>query len=215
MLDSIEAIIADYDFVVAKDKILEFYFGPPYRLLRQISPELTESIVSIPSKVRAVRICELLTERLFLNLPFFDGNHITLVDPLLVKAYSQQGKIGIVSRRYRRRQIEPNLERFGYRNSISVIVGTEDVGLFGTSRKEYIPRCMEMLDKLPGRILFMGDSPEDLRIAKECGAKTCGITGGYHSENSLQRVNPEYGVSTAQKVLKMRVNGTNPQTTYN
>ena len=215
MVDSIKAVIADYDFVIARDETLVRCFGPPYRLLREISPELTESIVSVPSKVHAVRICELLIERLFLNLPFFDGNHIPLVNPLLVKAYSQQGGIGIVSRRYRRRQIEPNLGKFGYRDFVSAIVGTEDVGLFGTSKKEYIPRCMEMLDIPPAHILFMSDSPEDLRIAKECGAKTCAITGGYHSENSLRRVNPEYSVSRAQKAFEMLVNGTNPQTIYN
>ena len=215
MLDEIDGVIADYDFVVAEDRTLVRYFGPPYRVLRQISLELTESIVSVPSKVRAVRICELLIERLFLNLPFLDGNHIPLVDPLLVEAYGRQGGIGSVSRRYRRRQIEPNLGKFGYRDFVSAIVGTEDVGLFGTSKKEYIPRCMEMLDIPPAHILFMGDSPEDLRIAKECGARTCTITGGYHSENSLQRVNPKYSVSRAQKAFEMLVNGTNPQTIYN
>jgi len=215
LLEGIEGVVLDYDFVVAEDGLLRSYFGPPYRALRQVSPDLTEFLVSLPSKFRLLRMVELLTERLLFSTPIFRGHHMSLIDRTLVEAYSERGKIGIVSRRYRRRQIEPNLGKFGYRDSVSAIVGTEDVGLFGTSKKEYIPRCMEMLDIPPAHILFMGDSPEDIRIAKECGAKTCAITGGYHSKNSLQRVNPEYIVSRAQKAFEMLVNGTNPQTIYN
>lgn len=213
MLDSIDGVVLDYDFVVAVDDFLTRYFGPPYRMLRQISPELTESIVSLPSKIRAVRMVELLTERLFFSIPIFDGHHIPLVDPSLFKAYHQKGgKIGIVSRRFRR-QVEPKLEEFGYRDFVSEVVGTEDVGFFRTIKKAHIPRCMEMLDIPPPHLLFMGDSPEDIRVAKECGARTCGITGGYHSERSLQRVKPEYGLSRAQTIFK-ELGGTVYQPSY-
>ena len=214
MLEGIEGVVLDYDFVVAKDDFLERYFGPPYRTLRQVSPDLTEFLVSFPSKSRLLRMGELLTERLLFSIPIFNGHHISLLDPALVEAYSEIGKIGIVSRRHRRRQIEPKLEEFGYRGCVSVVVGTEDVGFFGTGRKEYIPRCMEMINIPPANLLFVGDSPEDIQVARECGAKTCGVTGGYHSETSLQRVNPTYGLSRARGIFKMLIDETVYQPTY-
>ena len=214
MLEGIEGVVLDYDFVVAEDGLLRSYFGPPYRALRQVTPDLTEFLVSLPSKFRLLRMAELLTERLLFSIPIFRGHHTSLIDRTLVEAYSERGKIGIVSRRYRKKQIEPNLKEFGYRDCVPVVVGSEDVGFFGTTRKKYIPRCMEMLDIPPAHILFMGDSPEDIQVAKECGAKTCGITGGYHSGTSLQRVNPEYGLSRAQKMFEMLIGETVYQPTY-
>lgn len=204
-LAEIKAVATDFDFVLAEPYFTR-YLKHLHRLLRKVSPEFTEWLVSLPSKIYALRLLEYMTERALLNNPVFNGNHSPLVNPLTLYDYSERGLIGCFTRGPKE-PFERKLVELGYRGSMTVVVGSEDVGFIGTTRKEYIPECINRLGVPPHHVLVMSDSPSDLIKARDNGARICGVPSGYHSIEALERVRPEFGVRPTQQVFEMLLYG--------
>ncbi|MEM5805649.1 MAG: HAD hydrolase-like protein [Candidatus Aenigmatarchaeota archaeon] len=202
LLINIEAIATDFDFVLGKPSWVR-YLRILYRTLKRTNPEITESLLSLPSNFLLLRILEYFAERVLLNFSLFDGRHSPLVNPLLLKSYSKYGLIGVFSRRSTK-QLQKKLDELGYIDFIYACVGSDD--MVSTIRKEYISKCIERLGVPPKSILVMSDSPSDLQKARnEYGAKICAVPTGYHSIESLKRLNPDF-LMNAQSVFETLLN---------
>lgn len=201
MLSSVRAFATDYDFGLMYDRQLVSYLGGAYRALRKINTKLTEGLVSLPNRSHALRLLEYLAEGTLLNPRIFHSHPVPLANPFLVGVFSRYAPTGVFSRRFNQ-QIEDGLNQGGYRPHIKVVVGRDDVGI-GVTRKEYIPECICRLGVEPRSVLVASDSPSDLIKAKSVGAITCGIPGGYHSKESLEKTKPDFGVRPINEILSM------------
>ena len=85
----------------------------------------------------------------------------------------------------------PFLDRWGVRHLFSGIVGREDV----ESRKphpEPVLKCLGHLELQASEVMYIGDSPIDIRAGKAAGAYTAGVLTGTSPHDVLLREDPDH-----------------------
>jgi HAD superfamily hydrolase (TIGR01509 family) len=85
----------------------------------------------------------------------------------------------------------PFLDRWGVRRLFSGIVGREDV----QSRKphpEPVLKCLGHLGLDPHEVVYVGDSPIDIRAGKAAGSYTVGVLTGTSPHEVLHREDPDH-----------------------
>jgi HAD superfamily hydrolase (TIGR01509 family) len=85
----------------------------------------------------------------------------------------------------------PFLDRWGVRHLFSGIIGREDV----ESRKphpEPILKCVHLLQLQPHEIVYVGDSPIDIRAGKAAGSYTVGVLTGTSHHEALHPEEPDH-----------------------
>jgi HAD superfamily hydrolase (TIGR01509 family) len=85
----------------------------------------------------------------------------------------------------------PFLDRWGVRHLFHGIVGREDV----QSRKpdpEPVRKCLNHLQLEPHEVVYIGDSPIDIRAGKAAGAYTVGVLTGTSPPEVLQHEKPDH-----------------------
>jgi phosphoglycolate phosphatase len=77
------------------------------------------------------------------------------------------------------------LEGLDIANRFSIILGGDSI----QNRKpdpESLLKAMDICGALPSETAMIGDSPVDIQAGKAAGVTTCGILGGYRSEEELR-----------------------------
>ena len=100
-------------------------------------------------------------------------------------------------------EIVEQLGRLGIESYFQAVLAHQDTNSTATGNNK-VGRVKEYLTKnsyAPGQIVVIGDSPEDMHIGREIGAKTIGITDGYFSLNRLRASQPDYLVTNLYRVI--------------
>jgi HAD superfamily hydrolase (TIGR01509 family) len=85
----------------------------------------------------------------------------------------------------------PFLDRWGVRQLFSGIIGREDV----ESRKphpEPVIKCLGLLQLDPHEVVYIGDSPIDIRAGKAAGSYTVGVLTGTSHHEALHPEGPDH-----------------------
>lgn len=97
--------------------------------------------------------------------------------------------IGIVTSK-RRPMAERGLKVTGLDRYVETIVAFEDT-VAHKPEPEPVQTAIGALDIYPGEVLFVGDSPYDIRCGKNAGVKTAGVTWGVTTEKVLALEEPD------------------------
>ncbi len=123
------------------------------------------------------------------DLVMLEGIHLfDSVKPTVKTLLSAGLSLGIVSTKYRRR-IEAVLAREGLSDAFTVIVGGEDV----TAHKPdptSLNAALARLGRIPGDVLYIGDSVVDAETARAAGVPFVGVLSGVTSRDALAAYRP-------------------------
>lgn len=99
----------------------------------------------------------------------------------------------ILSNHLRAEIVDP-LKRLGIEDYFEAVLAHQDTEstAIGNNKVGRIKEYLARGSYSPSEILIVGDSPEDVNIGKEVGAKTIGITRGYFSLDRLKASRPDY-----------------------
>jgi HAD superfamily hydrolase (TIGR01509 family) len=89
-----------------------------------------------------------------------------------------------------RKRVLGELTRHGLARHFPVLVSGSD----GMARKPHPEALLAALSRIevpPGRAVYVGDSPEDIEMARNAGAWSIGIPGGFPNTAALQRSQPD------------------------
>lgn len=82
------------------------------------------------------------------------------------------------------------LDRLRMLHHFEVRVGPEDVK-HPKPHPEPLLKALERLDLAPERVVYLGDTPLDVKAAAAAGIRCVGLTTGYASEDELRDSNPD------------------------
>lgn len=85
----------------------------------------------------------------------------------------------------------PFLDQWGVRHLFTGIIGREDV----ESRKphpEPVLKCLRLLQLEPREVVYIGDSPVDIRAGKAAGSYTVGVLTGTSQHDALHPEGPDH-----------------------
>lgn len=125
-------------------------------------------------------------------LAFFDAENVGLLDGAreLVESLSATGlRLGIVTTGHRER-VQKELLRHGIAELIEQCVFGSDV----RRRKpdpEGLLLCLDRMNVPVGEAVFVGDSPEDILMARRAGVRSIGVCGGYPNREALLAAQPD------------------------
>jgi pyrophosphatase PpaX len=122
----------------------------------------------------------------------------------VVGALRGQGvPVGIVTSK-RHGMAERTLERCGFGGMYDVLVGADDVAR-GKPDPEPVLLALHRLDLVDAaaRVLFVGDSPYDMRAGRAAGSRTAGVLWGPFRRDVLQAEQPDYLVSAPGDLLAL------------
>jgi len=106
-----------------------------------------------------------------------------------VNALAWRYPLGIVSSGTRSR-IRRQMQRFGWARTFAVCICNED-----SPRRKPHPAALQLalarLHALPSQIIYVGDSPEDVEMARRAGARAIGIFGPFPNHARLHAAGPE------------------------
>ncbi|MBI3304158.1 MAG: HAD family hydrolase [Deltaproteobacteria bacterium] len=85
----------------------------------------------------------------------------------------------------------PFLDRWGVRHLFSGIVGREDVEV-RKPHPEPVLKCLGHLGLDPHEVVYIGDSPIDIRAGKAAGSYTVGVLTGTSPRDVLHREDPDH-----------------------
>lgn len=105
---------------------------------------------------------------------------------------------------------ERALERCGIRRHFGVIITPEDVTR-GKPDPEPVLAAMERLGaRDAARVLFIGDSPFDIRAGNAAGVRTAAALWGPFKREALEPAAPTYWLETAGDIARLAVQGSVP-----
>ncbi len=94
-------------------------------------------------------------------------------------------------------------EKAGIKHCLDVIIGSDMVGAFKPA-PDTVYKCLEILgtDRGP-QVLVAGDAEGDIGMGNNAGATTCAVTWGAHDAQRLSTQNPDFIVSSMEKMLEV------------
>lgn len=95
------------------------------------------------------------------------------------------------------------LQRLGLQSYFKEVLAHQDTGstAAGNNKVGRIKEYLTHTNYSSSEIAVVGDSPEDIGIGKEIGAKTIGITDGYFSLDRLNEAKPDYLITQLNQVI--------------
>ncbi len=89
-----------------------------------------------------------------------------------------------------RTRVTGELERHGLARHFATLVCGSD-GLAKKPHPEALLLALERMKVPPARAVYVGDSPEDIEMARSAGAHSIGVPGGFPNAESLERSRPD------------------------
>ncbi|RLI00409.1 hypothetical protein DRO38_06520 [Candidatus Bathyarchaeota archaeon] len=102
------------------------------------------------------------------------------------------------------RAMDEALRKFGLKGYFEVVI-TRDSGFPMKPRPQGLRYIFEVSGLPTGRVLFIGDSLDDLRAAKAAGLKVIIITGGEDDQRAIRRYRPDFMVSNFHQIKDLIV----------
>ncbi len=68
---------------------------------------------------------------------------------------------------------------------------------------EPLLKAIEMLDSIPQKTFYCGDTPQDIVQGKRAGVKTIGLTTGLHTKAELEKEKPDFVFDNIDVVLSL------------
>lgn len=81
--------------------------------------------------------------------------------------------------------------------------------VFGCDVKQKKPHpealllCLERIGTSPGEAVYVGDSPEDIEMAKAAGVRSIGVAGGYPNRELLEASRPDSFAHSLRHVIEV------------
>lgn len=103
----------------------------------------------------------------------------------------------------RREMALRTLASCGLADAWDFLVGGDEVER-GKPDPEPVRRALDALGlEAPGRVLFVGDSPWDIRAGRAAGTRTAGVTWGPYARTVLEAEGPDFLVGRAGELLEL------------
>jgi HAD superfamily hydrolase (TIGR01509 family) len=96
----------------------------------------------------------------------------------------------------------PFLDRWRVRHLFHGIVGREDVEI-RKPHPEPIQKCLGHLRLVPREVLYIGDSPIDIRAGKAAGTHTAGVLTGTSTYEVMQAQEPDHILPSVAELLQI------------
>ncbi len=99
-------------------------------------------------------------------------------------------------------QIVKHLKRLRIENYFDTVIGNEQTYqvLFKRSKGDKLKDYLKTNNVKPSEILVVGDTVEEIEIARELGAISVAITNGYNSTKRLKSKKPDYLLNDLRKI---------------
>jgi len=117
----------------------------------------------------------------------------------------QQSIDSIILSNHIQPEILVQLQRLDFEQYFQNILAHQDISSTskGNNKVQRIHTYLGEHSYGPSEIVVIGDSPEDVGIGKEIGAKTIGITEGYFSISRLRASQPDYIIGSLDQVVEI------------
>lgn len=124
---------------------------------------------------------------------------------VLERLAGEGSRLGVVTSK-RREMALRTLDVSGIGDLVEALVAADDVTR-GKPDPEPVEQALELLDVAAqrDRVLFVGDSPFDLRAGRGAGVRTAGALWGPFPRNVLEREGPDHLVAALGEVVDLRV----------
>jgi phosphoglycolate phosphatase len=93
--------------------------------------------------------------------------------------------------------IDASLEKLGITDYFRDVLGSD----FGLSKEKKIRHAMDLFQVEPQRTYYIGDTAGDIKEARLAGSKTVAVTWGWHTRETLEKVNPDYLLDSPELLM--------------
>jgi pyrophosphatase PpaX len=198
LADTVELILRSYRHT------MQTHLGAPLpdeRWLATIgTPLRTQLLAFARDEVEAAAMLETYTI-------FQRGVHDEMVRPfpgaatVLAGLRARGARLAVVTSK-RNEVARRTLEVCGLWGSVELLVGADDVTL-GKPDPEPVHRALDALGlrERAGEVLFVGDSPFDLRAGRAAGTRTAAVSWGAFGRAALEGEGPDYFLDTLDELL--------------
>jgi HAD superfamily hydrolase (TIGR01549 family) len=107
--------------------------------------------------------------------------------------------LGIVTSGTRSR-VHREMNALGLDGVFRVVVCSEDVA-YRKPHPEGLEKAIAQIGKLPEFCCYVGDSPDDMEMAKRAQVRTIGIHSNYPNSRKLMNSNPDYCINSLAQLL--------------
>jgi len=134
-------------------------------------------------------------EKLIVDVDFRPGGRSVL--DFVLKA----GAFNLILSNHLTDVIEKDLQRLGKRDAFQHILAWPDRrAQFRTPKGSLLAAFMDNNGLRPDNGIIVGDTPEEVKVAREFGLVSVALSGGYSSVAALQDMNPDYLVASLDEV---------------
>jgi len=128
---------------------------------------------------------------------YYIGANLFSFAPDLIKRLSLTASLAIVSSAPEE-AIRRMLEKYGLVDNFFMILGMNKSGKILNLKK-----CITKAKGIDENSFFITDTVGDIIDGKEAGLKTIAVTWGFHSDNILEKINPNFIVNDYREIIKI------------
>jgi phosphoglycolate phosphatase len=121
---------------------------------------------------------------------------------ILLKWLYSKGIKSVILSNHTEEGIEKHLKRLKLEKYIETLLANNSI--MHTGLKDKAQRAESYIEKnnvSPKQILVVGDAPEEAKIARQIGAKSALVSGGWYSETRLKEAKPDYIIERLDELI--------------
>lgn len=92
--------------------------------------------------------------------------------------------------------------RLGLKPLVSYVVGADDVKL-AKPNPEPVEKILNVFDAKPDECIVVGDAPYDILMGRNAGCRTCAVTYGNGTRESLKAADADYIIGKFDKIIQL------------
>lgn len=124
---------------------------------------------------------------------------------LLLQWLGQQKISSVIFSNHIVDRIQEQIERLSLSKHIDKVIANSqlDEALKGRNKQEKLAEFIKTKKLTPKEVLIVGDSSEEVEIAKNIGSVSIAITHGHYSTPRIKASKPDYLINDLKKVIKI------------
>ena len=99
--------------------------------------------------------------------------------------------------------IEKQLKRLGIKRFFCKVLANEDKRTALKDKAKLLDGFLREKHFKKSEVLVVGDSPEEMKIAKKLGTKSVALTGGFYSTARLKKAKPDFLINNLGELAKI------------